>query len=359
MAKYYSSTFGKISGKHGTAVAVLRKDGSTYLRIYKKPSNPRTDKQQAHRAKFALTSKSLVPFNPIFKKTLGITNGISTARSYAFKNTIVGEYPSLSMDYKKLMFSFGSLEKLQSPSVAFNDGVINLNWDYKKMCNCNADDSVSIVAFNKDDNQVIHIEDIACRSDKDSKIIIPDSWTKSELYLWAYVTSDDKKSDSVFVGRSSDKIMSRSFINEGVYSSQQDDSNTVDNKALTCEQNGSCDHITSNMHLSSFEVIANFIMILLNIISTFRQALVGSTIKNSAKAMIISMYNIAEHININNAIRRLVEAFWGKYTNISTPLFISPWKTIDKYRLNLNLSLENKTHPVPIPSFYNSAPTMC
>ena len=90
MAKYYSSTFGKISGKHGTAVAVIRKDGSTYLRLHVPSSNPRTEKQQAHRAKFALTSKSLVPFNPIFKQTIGITNGISSARSYAFKNSIVG-----------------------------------------------------------------------------------------------------------------------------------------------------------------------------------------------------------------------------------------------------------------------------
>ena len=199
MAKYYSSTFGQISGKHGSAVAVTRKDGTTYIRIYAKPSNPRTEKQQAHRAKFALSSKALVPFNPIFKARIGVTNGISIARSYAFKNAIVGEYPNYSMDYEKLMFSFGALEKLHNASVAINEGVATLSWDFDNMYNCNADDRVNIVIFNKDANQALNIDDVALRSDKQTKIDIHDSWSGSDLYFWAYVMNGDKISDSVFV----------------------------------------------------------------------------------------------------------------------------------------------------------------
>ena len=200
MAKFYSSTFGAISGKHGTAVAVTRKDGLTYLRLHVPASNPRTEKQQAHRAKFALTSKALVPFNPIFKDTIGITNGISVARSHAFKNAIVGDYPNLSVDYEKIMFSFGPLEKLHNASVTRKDNVATLNWDFKEMYNCHAGDSVSIVVFNKDTKQVLHIKDIALRLDKSTKIEIHKAWADSELYFWAYVRGGDKISDSVFVG---------------------------------------------------------------------------------------------------------------------------------------------------------------
>ena len=207
MAKYYSSTFGKISGKHGSAVAVTRKDGVTYLRIHVKSSNPRTEKQQAHRAKFALSSKALVPFNPIFKARIGVTNGISIARSHAFKNAIVGEYPNYSMDYEKLMFSFGSLEKLHNASVAINEGVATLNWEFEEMYNCYADDRVSIVIFNKDANQALNIDDVAMRSDKQTKIDIHESWADSDLYFWAYVMNGDKISDSVFVAKCVEEYM--------------------------------------------------------------------------------------------------------------------------------------------------------
>ena len=200
MAKYYSSTFGKISGKHGTAVAVIMKDGSTYLRKYTKPSNPRTDKQQAHRAKFALSSRALVPFNPIFKETMGVTSGISIARSHAFKNAIVGQYPSLAMDYKKLIFSLGPIAELSNPSTTISESVVTINWDFTKAYNSNKSDCVNIVIFNKDANKAAHFKSVAIRSDKKCDIGIHETWAKSELYVWAYLTNGDKSSDSVFVG---------------------------------------------------------------------------------------------------------------------------------------------------------------
>ena len=200
MAKIHSSIFGSISGKHGSAVAVTRKDGISYIRMHVIPHNPRTDKQQAHRSKIGLVSKSLAPFNPIFKHTMGSTNGISMARSHAFKNAIVDEYPNFSIDYKKLMFSFGTLQKLQNATSSFHNGIVSINWDFKKMYNCHGNDSVSLVVFNKGTNQALHIEDIALRKKRQAKIDIHKSWVDDELYFWAYVRSGDKVSDSVFVG---------------------------------------------------------------------------------------------------------------------------------------------------------------
>lgn len=214
MAKYYSSTFGAISGKHGSAVAVLRKDGTTYLRLYVKSSNPRTDKQQAHRAKFALSSKALVPFNPIFKKTIGVTNGISTARSHAFKNAIVGEYPNFSVDYEKIMFSFGSLENIQCPSVSVNDGVMSVKWQFDNILDSLGEDSVSFVFYNKDTNQAVHLEDVATRADMEAKIEVHEAWAESDLLLWVYVTSGDEISNSVFVNQIAESIDVEDSIDE-------------------------------------------------------------------------------------------------------------------------------------------------
>lgn len=271
MAKFYSSTFGAISGKHGSAVAVTRKDGTTYIRMYAKPSNPRTDKQQAHRAKFALSSRALVPFNPIFKDTIGITNGISVARSHAFKNAIVGDYPNLSVDYEKLMFSFGTLEKLHNASVTRKGNVATLNWDFKEMYNCHADDSVSIVVFNKDAKQVLHIKDVALRADKSTKIEIHNAWADSELYFWAYVRGGDKISDSVFVGkcRTSDIIPDRSE-----HDMEQDGGVYV----ASTEVESRDEELKSNYEFNLFsakEAVVGFIMMMCNLLSWFKQAVVG------------------------------------------------------------------------------------
>ena len=206
MAKIHSSIFGSISGKHGSAVAVTRRDGISYIRMHVIPHNPRTDKQQAHRSKIGLVSKSLAPFNPIFKHTMGATNGISIARSHAFKNAIMDEYPNFSIDYKKLMFSFGTLQKLQNATTSFHNGIVSINWDFKKKHNSHGNDSVSIIVFNKDANKVLHIEDIALRKKKQAKIDIHESWADSELYFWAYVRRGDKVSDSVFVGECCGKM---------------------------------------------------------------------------------------------------------------------------------------------------------
>ena len=287
MAKFYSSTFGAISGKHGSAVAVTRKDGTTYIRMYAKPSNPRTDKQQAHRAKFALSSKALVPFNPIFKDTIGITNGISTARSHTFKNAIVGEYPNFSVEYEKLMFSFGSLEKLHNASATSSDGVVTINWDFNKMYNCHGDDNINLVVFNKESSQAIHIKDVALRSDKVSKINIQDSWSNSELYFWAYVTSSDNISDSVFVGkcRPSD-VISDSLIK---IENQQD----KDEYMASTESNIQTNESKYDYSSDSFNAkgaIVSFIVMLLNLIGLFKNVVVGVNMPSLDNALTYSDY---------------------------------------------------------------------
>lgn len=293
MAKYYSSTFGKISGKHGSAVAVIMKDGTTYLREYSKPSNPRTDKQQAHRAKFALSSKALVPFNPIFKKTMGITNGISIARSYAYKNAIVGEYPSFELDYKKLMFSFGPIEKLANASASFSEGYIYVKWDYNRMHNCHKNDSVSFIVFNKNTNQTIHIEDIAKRSDKSVKIHIHETWAEDDLCLWAYVTQGDKISDSVFV----DKCVPVVGTDICVYP----ENNIVDNE-----------QINSPTCFGINQAISTIILMLYNLFSLFKQVIEDTKTVIPANSLIYNVFTPLCCVD-NSEVRRVLKPNYNGY----------------------------------------------
>lgn len=339
MAKYYSSTFGKISGKHGTAVAVIMKDGSTYLRKYTKPSNPRTEKQQAHRAKFALSSKALVPFNPIFKETIGITNGISIARSYAFKNTIVGEYPNLYMDYEKLMFSFGPIEKLQNTSITRNERIISIQWDFKKMHNCQNSDNVNLIIFNKIENQVIHLKDVAERSEKKYNIDIHENWAYSELYVWAYVKHDDKVSDSVFIGSSAPT--DRCDCNED---------KLIDNE-----------HINSPTYSAINNTIISFIIMLHNLFGFFKQIVINTNIQHSANSCIHKHISTPSHIKSSNKQTALafnlksskiasftafcnkhkdrhlesLHHYYSNYKNIFTPILMSIIRPDDKLYIEM------------------------
>ena len=64
MAKFESTTFGLISGRHGTAVAA-KCNGKNVLRVYSAPSDPKTPKQLAQRAKFSQFSLTLRPLKSI------------------------------------------------------------------------------------------------------------------------------------------------------------------------------------------------------------------------------------------------------------------------------------------------------
>ena len=77
MAKFNSTTFGAISGRHGSAVAATTKDGKNYLRVYRAPSNPNSDKQIAHRTKFSFAIKSLGCFRNLFKETYNNSRGMN------------------------------------------------------------------------------------------------------------------------------------------------------------------------------------------------------------------------------------------------------------------------------------------
>ena len=72
MAQFNSLTFGTISGRHGSAVATTTKNGKSFLRVYRKPKDAKTEKQVAHRNKFSFAIASLSSMREIFKNSFKI-----------------------------------------------------------------------------------------------------------------------------------------------------------------------------------------------------------------------------------------------------------------------------------------------
>jgi len=150
MARFISTTFGKISGRHGEAVAVTTKDGRCFLRVYTKPKDPTSPKQLAHQAKFGLVSKGLTCLGSVFKITYADKRGKNKAVSLAYKNCIVGEYPNFTLDYSKLIFTVGSVDITGLVTATVLEGTtINLKWDSSVFTQSNPNDTLSLVFFNE------------------------------------------------------------------------------------------------------------------------------------------------------------------------------------------------------------------
>ena len=189
MANFNSTTFGSISGRHGTAVAATMKNGTTYLRVYRAPSNPNTDKQIAHRSKFAYANKTLSCFSTLFKETFNYSRGKNIGISHAMKNAIVGDAPDFSIDYSKLLFSTGSVNQALSPVLTVENLTANLTWNFVEASNSKSQDSMSAIFFNEDTQLSIHMKDIGLRSEKNCSCILPEVWKGSTVYCWIYLTA--------------------------------------------------------------------------------------------------------------------------------------------------------------------------
>ena len=189
MAQFNSTTFGSISGRHGSAVAATMKDGTTYLRVYRAPSNPRTDKQVAQRSKFAYANKALSCFGSLFKETFNNSRGKNTGVSHALKNAIIGDAPDFSIDYANLLFTTGNVNQALNPVLTVENLTANLVWDFVLAVNSKSQDSLSAIFFNEDTQLSIHMKDIALRSEKMSTCNLPEVWKGSTVYCWIYLTA--------------------------------------------------------------------------------------------------------------------------------------------------------------------------
>ncbi len=204
MATFKSYTFGKISGKYGDALATKSKaTGKNYLRVASEPTNPRTDKQVAHRAKFGFINSVLVPFYTVFKNNFGGNVGIRYAISLAFKNALVGEYPDFSIDMSKLVFSEGTLSlpgKIMLEKV--DPGIFNIDWDTTKFDGIDLASLPSFVFYNEEKNQVYSLSGNVPLSAGTINLEMPEIWNGALIHVWIYFVSVDglKKSGSEYIG---------------------------------------------------------------------------------------------------------------------------------------------------------------
>lgn len=193
MATFKSLTFGKISGKYGDALATQSKaTGKNYLRVASTPTNPRTDKQVAHRAKFAYINTVLRPFYPVFKKNFGGNPGIRYGINIGFKNAIVGEYPDFSIDLSKLMFAEGAIYTVNLVTAEkAAPSKLKIDWDTTVLEGTEPTALANFVFFNELTNQALTLASGVMHSVGSATADMPAIWNGATIHCWIYFNSDN------------------------------------------------------------------------------------------------------------------------------------------------------------------------
>ena len=198
MATFNSTTFGTISGRHGSAVAATTKAGKSILKVFRAPANPNSDKQQAQRTKFGFVNSELSCMRNLFKITFRSTNGMQQGVSLAMKNAVTGDSPNYEIDYSMITLSVGSVNPSLQVSVNKTVGTkVKLEWDTTIGSESTDNDGVNFVFFNQSAKISILKQSEAIRSVGGIELELPAIWQGAEVHCWTYFSTPDDTLNSV------------------------------------------------------------------------------------------------------------------------------------------------------------------
>ncbi len=193
---------GEISGKIGPVSIYKTKFGTQVVRSYSKPHDPKTEKQLAHRQKFALVSKGLSPLCKIIQH--GFKGDVRTYRkvmSIAYQEAVLGEYPNFKLDYSVIKIAEGNISLPANIKAEVDKGslagshTVDFSWDPNKRR-----DRVNIVCLNEKTMKAKQYQGVARRADGEASIELPEGWEVSDSHFWIYLTSVDfKNSSSIYL----------------------------------------------------------------------------------------------------------------------------------------------------------------
>lgn len=197
MAYFHSSTFGTITGRHGTAVAAIDKDGNNVIRLYRKPFNPNTPKQQALRLKFGIVNKELAPLRQVITMGHKDSRAFSKIVGKAISGAITGEYPEFSIDFSKVSIASGTLQSVVGVTAkvaADSPDTLNFSWDttlgFQSRLGAD-DDKVNIVCFDASLSMTIPFMEVATRKEGSAVVTLPEIWQGNDIHCWLYLSSAD------------------------------------------------------------------------------------------------------------------------------------------------------------------------
>ncbi len=192
---------GGFSGRVGTVV------GSTWNSVHYMRAlalsvgNPRTEKQQSQRSKFALTLSFLQAITPYVRE--GYRNyadrctAFNAAMSYLLKNAVTGSGPDISIDYAKAMVARGSLTPVVGAEAASEGGKVTFTWtDNSGTGDAQPTDVAMPLVYNKDKRVAVYDMQAATREDGTAELTLPEGWDGDALAIYLAFRSADGRYQS-------------------------------------------------------------------------------------------------------------------------------------------------------------------
>ena len=196
--------------KIGTVVGQRWRGGLYTTRAYVgKIRNPRTEKQQLHRARFSAMGKMGSAMRKILNQGYKqLIAGKPTTPIAEFVKLNLGACEattpdSVTIDYSAISIADGSAPEVQFGSPLF-DTPLTVEVSFTPNTDdpeADATDTVFLAVYNPEDGRSIMSEG-AARSAASASVTVPGSWNGVKVHVWGFVVCKDEKrvSRSTYIG---------------------------------------------------------------------------------------------------------------------------------------------------------------
>jgi len=208
MAKLPQGIFGPIIGTVGPVVGAKWKDVSYIRSRASKSDKPPTLDQLNNQEKFKFMNEFLMRFHPYL--TIGLMikakkmTPLNAAYSMNHKQTVLGTYPDLTVDYSKFIWSEGSLPTLLGLQVEVTDGnVLKLSWEQDNRRSTAFDDQLMLLIYCPALQLTDGFMNGVNRADKHCNFSINPKFAghEVEVYISLYALNRKKVAHSQYLGR--------------------------------------------------------------------------------------------------------------------------------------------------------------
>ena len=173
-----------------------------------KISNPRSDLQQDHRQKIAVTMKFLKPLTQFlkigFKNYADTMTEMNTAMAWNCHNALQGTYPNFTIDYPNALVSRGNLAPaLNQVAASTVAGTVLFTWDDNSdEVNASPYDKNLLVVYNPEKNQAVTFSELGERADGTQSVTVPNSFSGDLVHCYiGFITVDGQMlSNSKYAG---------------------------------------------------------------------------------------------------------------------------------------------------------------
>ena len=207
MARHGNGILGSFSGKVGTVVGSSW-NGIPYMRSLpaRKKNRRFSEAQKIQQAKFAVVTKFLKPFNPLFGLSFEQQPGMTRknqAYRQLFTQALSGQYPDFTVALSQLEVARGSLKKADNPAVsAPGAGKLKFTWkDNSGLGNAAKGDKAILVAYCPESQHALFTVNGGDRAGETGELDLA-YFSGKEVHTWVSFRSADglRTADSIYTG---------------------------------------------------------------------------------------------------------------------------------------------------------------